>query len=558
FLQLGPRTSRSRSNRLGSKSVLNRFVFSRGFCGIERNRYTEMQQQMVLLLATVLLVLLSDIVTVTTATSGSSNNANRVPLDPQNTRVWGPGVEIPDRATLPARYFFIEPRDANNLKINESQKYDVHIIGQSRFGSCRYRLNQIDRHDGSSILRYRLAESCTDVTIHVRHNGAHLNGSPFAITGPLYSEQCYCPQGSADEWLESVGCPPGDPQIDMDLIPFRAINFSSLRTRMIQQYDKPGSISHCNYVILRNDVHRRCYGQHTGFSKFMDTILLSLARKFSLPDMELFVNLGDWPLVKKGGPSRTTGPYPIFSWCGSDDTFDIVMPTYDITESTLENMGRVMLDMLSIQRRGVPWPDKHRKAFWRGRDARRERLELVRLARRHPELLNASLTNFFFFRDEESEFGPRVAHISMHDFFDYRYQVNVDGTVAAYRLPYLLAGSSVVMKQDSFYYEHFYRKLVPMRHYIPFEADLSNLLQQVEWARENDEKAQEIRDNANAFVNANLLPLDIYCYHALLFKEYARYIVSPIQVQPGMEKIEQPEEAYHCPCERTTLPRDEL
>lgn len=67
----------------------------------------------------------------------------------------------------------------------------------------------------------------------------------------------------------------------------------------------------------------------------MDAILLSLARKVVLPDVEMFVNLGDWPLVSKGLPN-----YPVFSWCGSDDSKDIVMPTYDITESTLENMGR--------------------------------------------------------------------------------------------------------------------------------------------------------------------------------------------------------------------------
>ena len=56
-----------------------------------------------------------------------------------------------------------------------------------------------------------------------------------------------------------------------------------------------------------------------------------------LPDLELFVNLGDWPLEKKR-PSEN--PLPIFSWCGSDDTRDIVMPTYDVTESTLQTMGR--------------------------------------------------------------------------------------------------------------------------------------------------------------------------------------------------------------------------
>lgn len=67
----------------------------------------------------------------------------------------------------------------------------------------------------------------------------------------------------------------------------------------------------------------------------MDSILLSLTRKVLLPDIEFFVNLGDWPLVPKEGKN-----YPIFSWCGSIDTKDIVIPTYDITESSLEEMGR--------------------------------------------------------------------------------------------------------------------------------------------------------------------------------------------------------------------------
>jgi hypothetical protein len=69
---------------------------------------------------------------------------------------------------------------------------------------------------------------------------------------------------------------------------------------------------------------------------FLDAILLSLARKVYLPDMEMLFNLGDWPLVGIGQK-----PYiPVFSWCGSNDTIDIVMPTYDITEATLECMGR--------------------------------------------------------------------------------------------------------------------------------------------------------------------------------------------------------------------------
>jgi hypothetical protein len=83
-------------------------------------------------------------------------------------------------------------------------------------------------------------------------------------------------------------------------------------------------------------VYRKCYGQYVGFKMFLDAILLSLARKVYLPDMEILFNLGDWPLV-----SAVQKPHiPLFSWCGSDDTLDIVMPTYDITEATLECMGR--------------------------------------------------------------------------------------------------------------------------------------------------------------------------------------------------------------------------
>lgn len=51
-----------------------------------------------------------------------------------------------------------------------------------------------------------------------------------------------------------------------------------------------------------------------------------------MPNVELFLNLGDWPLEKR---TADQNPIPIFSWCGSADTTDIVMPTYLVTEATL-------------------------------------------------------------------------------------------------------------------------------------------------------------------------------------------------------------------------------
>lgn len=76
----------------------------------------------------------------------------------------------------------------------------------------------------------------------------------------------------------------------------------------------------------------------------------------------------------------------------------------------------------------------------------------------------------------------------------YKYQINIDGTVAAYRLPYLLAGDSVVLKQDSGYYEHFYKQLRAWEHYIPVRADLRDLLEKIQWARDHDEEVTRTRD----------------------------------------------------------------
>ena len=90
--------------------------------------------------------------------------------------------------------------------------------------------------------------------------------------------------------------------------------------------------------------------------------------------------------------------------------------------------------------------------------------------------------------------------------------------MAAYRFPYLLAGGSLVLKQDSDYYEHFYRQLEPWVHYIPVKKDISDLVEQLEWAKRNDDKAREMAENAAQFVQDHLLPEQLYCYMYQLLK----------------------------------------
>ena len=83
--------------------------------------------------------------------------------------------------------------------------------------------------------------------------------------------------------------------------------------------------------------------------------------------------------------------------------------------------------MFSIQghvNTGPKWNEKYSKAFWRGRDSRQERLDLVLMSKKYPLLINAALTHMFFFREKHhiDTYGPTVNPVSFFDFFKVSFQ----------------------------------------------------------------------------------------------------------------------------------------
>ena len=80
---------------------------------------------------------------------------------------------------------------------------------------------------------------------------------------------------------------------------------------------------------------------------------------------------------------------------------------------------RVSLDVFSVQAHEAPlWEDKVPKALFRGRDSRRERLNLCEISQNNSELVDAAITNYFFFRADEKKHGKKVKPISFMKFFD--------------------------------------------------------------------------------------------------------------------------------------------
>ncbi|XP_044933474.1 protein O-glucosyltransferase 3 isoform X2 [Mustela putorius furo] len=487
--------------------------------------------------------------------------APEAPVSAPRSLVWGPGLRA--GVVLPVRYFYLQAVNSQGQNLTRSPPgqtlFKVVIKSLSPKELVRIHVPKpLDRNDGTFLMRYRMYETASEgLKIEVLYGDEHVAQSPYILKGPVYHEYCECPEGDPQAWQKTLSCPTKEPQIAKDFASFPSINLQQMLNEVPKRFgDERGAIVH--YTILNNRIYRRSLGKYTDFKMFSDEILLSLARKVLLPDLEFYINLGDWPLEHRQ-VNEIPGPLPIISWCGSLDSRDIILPTYDITHSTLEAMRGVTNDLLSIQgNTGPSWINKTEKAFFRGRDSREERLQLVQLSKENPELLDAGITGYFFFQEKEKELG-KAKLTGFFDFFKYKYQVNVDGTVAAYRYPYLMLGDSLVLKQDSMYYEHFYMALTPWKHYVPIKRNLSDLLEKVKWAKENDGEARKIAKEGQLAARELLQPHRLFCYYYGVLQKYAERQSSKPKIRDGMELVPQSDDNVSpCQCLRERPSREEL
>ncbi|XP_078477896.1 LOW QUALITY PROTEIN: protein O-glucosyltransferase 3 [Lampetra planeri] len=473
--------------------------------------------------------------------------------------VWGPGLN-PD-VVLPVRFFFVQAVDSKGENLTSSPGKDtfkVKISSLEKKEHIRIHVQApLDRGDGSFLVRYRMYGSAqTGLKVEVLHRDVAVAKSPYILRGPVYHEYCDCPEPDASVWQRVMRCPTEEPQIEADFKSFPSFHLQRLREEVPHRFANRGGIIH--YAIINNQLFRHTLGKYTDFKMFSDEMLLSLMRKVKLPDVEFYVNVGDWPLETRRADS-SPGPVPVLSWCGSTDTRDIVLPTYEVTHSTLETMRGVTNDLLSVQgNTGPPWANKNGPGFFAARDSREERLQLVSLSKKNPDLLDAGITGWFFFRDREKQVG-KAPLVGFFDFFKFKYQVNIDGTVAANRFPYLMLGDSLVLKQDSQYYEHFYSALEAGEHYVPVKRNLSDLLEKIKWAKQNDREAREIARVGQAAARELLQPSRLYCYYYKVLLTYSQRQRGQPTRQAHMEPVPQPtDNTAVCSCERSGTVRDEL
>lgn len=291
----------------------------------------------------------------------------------------------------------------------------------------------------------------------------------------------------------------------------------------------------------------------------LKNMLEELCAAKEVPDIDFFLNRRDYPLLK----NDSTEPYyniwgdnvplvshnysryiPILSMSGNTNFADVLIPTCD-DWARVQSSCNIWFPKNCREYDTVfdiDWSDKIDIAVFRGSSTGEgvtiednQRLHISYLSHiQTKKNIDAGITewnlrprksingNLETIDIKDLPFGL-VNKLSPKEQSKYKYIINIEGHVAAFRLSYELSYGSVILLVDSKWKIWYSDYLEPFVHYVPVNKDLSDIHEKIEWCRNNDEKCKIIANNALQFYKTYLCKDSILQYLQKTLCELKKY-----------------------------------
>ena len=262
----------------------------------------------------------------------------------------------------------------------------------------------------------------------------------------------------------------------------------------------------------------------------------------ALGDADLIINNADFPVVHKADPRPPR--LPVLTAVQHPDYLDLPVPSTDDIEYVTQ---RVYLhlpskgtcrDLYLTPFQAVPWGRKKRVAVFRGSTSgcgvtarTNPRIELAKLGAQWPELLDAGVTHVdddmprvnrgvveVLQADEVSV--PLVPPLPLHAQSAYKYILNVEGYVAAFRYLFLLSSGSLVINVRCPYTMWYEPAIEPRVHVVEVDS-VREVVNAVRWAQDHDDEAKDMAEHAAALHRQLATPECMAGYMALLLRHTA-------------------------------------
>lgn len=334
------------------------------------------------------------------------------------------------------------------------------------------------------------------------------------------------------KWIEESVC--------ASLAPFQEKGIS--QRALTATYEKiqkeaPNAPYFCRYRILDQKIYRK--GEDLSqMDHFFRTLLLLTP----VPDVDFILSqcdgipLDDAPM-NFWIPEDQEEQSPLFAFAKAKGALNVICIPDRFTIPEWPNLIREIL-----QANGqYPWERKKRMAVWRGQpsDSFRRLWEssfLMQHYQTRPRYLLCSLSQMYpDFIDAGFNAPGGIPQVliegvlplmkpgfSPSDHLTCAYLPVLDGAMCTFP-GYLwrLLSNSLPLKQEAMTEQWFYSALRPYVHYLPIQEDLSNLIEQIDWARSHDEECRKMAEAGTEFVLSNLMPEDLYLYQSYLLEQYA-------------------------------------
>uniref|UniRef100_A0A8C5DWT4 Glycosyl transferase CAP10 domain-containing protein n=3 Tax=Gouania willdenowi TaxID=441366 RepID=A0A8C5DWT4_GOUWI len=283
-----------------------------------------------------------------------------------------------------------------------------------------------------------------------------------------------------------------------------------------------------HYQIIGHTLYREDSCMFPARCSGVEHFLLQLLDR--LPDVEMVVNVRDYPQ----SPGWVEPPLPVLSFSKTSSYRDIMYPAWTFWEGGPAvwpiyptGLGRwdLMREELAQSAAQWPWNRKESKGFFRGSRTSPERDPLILLSRESPHVVDAEYTKNQAWRSEKDTLGrPPASEVPLVDHCRYKFLFNFRGVAASFRLKHLFLCGSLVFHVGDEWEEFFYPQLTPWVHYIPVRADLSDLMEKLQFVKDNDVIAEQIASRGQQFIQDHLRMEDVSCYWENLLTHFSQLL----------------------------------
>lgn len=263
----------------------------------------------------------------------------------------------------------------------------------------------------------------------------------------------------------------------------------------------------------------------------------------NLPKGLFLLNITDAVILREDGTepwhmvsSAPLGEYnfkthlPILSGSGQKGYWDIPIPNYDDV--------RLVMGYDKIGTPTLEWNDKKPVAVFRGGPTgcgytveTNMRLKLAAMRSDKLDVGIVKTTSGTLRFDPKEGLGPLETKQKKVGFLDlisdqskYKYIINVDGNVAAFRLLKSMLTGSLILRVKSDYTIWADHLLQEGKHYVGVSSDLSDLNSVLDWCEQNDAKCKKIAEQGRRIAEKMLTKEFLQTYFVSLLNTVQRRI----------------------------------